>query len=83
MVINMFWKREKTVSKTIQEELNEITLRLNKVERDVFQALSSQKDLTDKVLRKIQQRKEQEEEDIDSFGFVKAKNINTKLTPFG
>jgi len=79
----MFWKREKIVPKTIQEELNDITLRLNKVERDVFQALSSQKDLTDKVLRKIQQRKVEEDEETDNFGFVKAKNINTKLTPFG
>ena len=77
----MWFKREKAVPKTVQEELTDINLRLCKVERDIFQALSSQKDLTDKILRKIQ-IKSTEDEEKDSFGFIKTKNINTKLSPF-
>jgi len=80
----LFWhkKQVEKPNETIQRELNEINVRLAKVERDVFTAISGQKDLTDKVLRKLKAQTTEEEEEDGWNGIPKAKNINTKISPF-
>jgi len=58
----MFWNKPKNVDKTLQQRLNELESRILKIESDILSVTIDQKMIRDKVLRKIQFKKEEETE---------------------
>ena len=61
----MFWikqKKEENVPKTYESRLNSIESRILKVESEILAVTIDQKIIRDKVLRKIQFKREEEEE---------------------
>lgn len=58
----MFWNKPQNVDKTLQKRIEELENRTTKLESDFLAVLLDQKVLRDKVLRKIQFKREPETE---------------------
>ena len=80
----IFWKKKpvEDVKKSFRDELDDVRERLRAAETTLLDVTMEQKALRDKVLRKIQGKREKEEEESDEIE-KKSKDLNSLFPKIG